>query len=184
MATRCYAVAVSGDAKILLDAACALTQESASAVVRKALAVYVGALPDADRVAIEAIVNRASRKRNEPAHQPTRPRPAPKEVYAYSRLCFKRDRIESLQHLEDEFQVRTPFGTFQISKAEFFRDFPKVRKSKSYQRAGYYTYPVLPARAEQYRVSDQPAAEIGPDDRSHKSRGAGSKVAMPDRPVT
>ena len=75
-------------------------------------------------------------------------------VYAYSRFCFKKNHIESLPTLDDEFQVKTPFGAFQMSKAEFLRDFPNVQDSPSYKKAGYYTYPVLPVRAERYRVSD------------------------------
>lgn len=158
MTTRSYAVSVSGDSTVILDALCALTQESASGVVRKALRAYLHTLPSGDRRAIENLLDRASKRRahsTEPGHRlVAASRPAPKVAYKYSRLCFKRKHIESLPALDDEFQVKTPFGTFQMSKAEFLRDFPKVRESASYKEAGYYTYPVLPVRAERYRVPD------------------------------
>ena len=160
MTTRSYAVSVSGDSKVILDALCALTQESASGVVRKALRAYLDTLPSDDRKPIEQFLARVSKRGSrlpEAEHQGAASRPAPKTVYSYSRLCFKRDHIESLPTSQDEFQVKTPFGTFQMSKAEFLRDFPNVRDSASYREAGYYTYPVLPARAEQYRVPDQTA---------------------------
>jgi hypothetical protein len=158
MITRSYAVSVSGDSKVTLDALCALTQESASGIVRKALRAYLHTLPSGDRKVIEDLLERATKRGGRSPETGYRQvgatRPAPKVVYSYSRLCFKRDRIESLPALEDEFQVKTPFGAFQMSKAEFLRDFPKVRESASYKEAGYYSYPVLPARAERYRVSD------------------------------
>lgn len=169
MTTRSYAVSVSGDAKVILDALCALTQESASGVVRRALTAYLDALPGDDRKPIEQLLERASKRSGrapQTGHQQAAAsRPAPKVVYSYSRLCFKRDHIESLSRPEDEFQVKTPFGAFQMSKAEFFSDFPKVRESTSYKKAGYYTYPVLPARAERYRVPDltetRPVQSVG-----------------------
>ena len=158
MITRSYAVSVSGDSKVILDALCALTQESASGVVRKALRAYLHTLPSGDRKVIENLLDRATKRpghSTEPGHRlVAASRPAPKVVYKYSRLCFKRNHIESLPALDDEFQVKTPFGAFQMSKAEFLRDFPKVRESASYREAGYYTYPVLPVRAERYRVPD------------------------------
>lgn len=53
--------------------------------------------------------------------------------YTSSRLCFKATEIESLQDT-DVFIIRTPQGVFQFTKAEFYRDFSNVVKTKSYRR--------------------------------------------------
>jgi hypothetical protein len=71
--------------------------------------------------------------------------------YKFSRLCFRRDIIESLGPTE-MFQVITPTGTFPMTKSEFYRDFHNVVASKSYREVGIYHYPKLPVRAEQYRL--------------------------------
>ena len=45
--------------------------------------------------------------------------------YSSSRLCFKADIIEQLNDNE-EFAVHTPFGVFQMSKADFYNTFPNI----------------------------------------------------------
>jgi hypothetical protein len=75
----------------------------------------------------------------------------PAASYKFSRLCFRRDAIEAIGPTE-VFRVITPIGTFQMTKAEFHRDFPNVVASKSYRERGIYHYPKLPVRAEQYRL--------------------------------
>jgi hypothetical protein len=71
--------------------------------------------------------------------------------YKFSRLCFRRTAIESIG-LTETFRVITPIGTFQMSKADFYKDFGNVVASKSYRENGIYHYPKVPARAEKYRV--------------------------------
>lgn len=71
--------------------------------------------------------------------------------YKFSRLCFRRNAIESIG-LTETFRIITPIGTFQMSKADFYKDFRNVVASKSYREDGVYHYPKLPARAEKYRV--------------------------------
>ena len=55
--------------------------------------------------------------------------------YSFSRLCFKADVIEPLND-DDIFAVHTPDGTFQMTKADFYRVFPNVVASKSYRDSG------------------------------------------------
>lgn len=58
--------------------------------------------------------------------------------YSSSRLCFKADIIESLSD-EDIFAVHTPYGVFQMSKAEYYTTFPNIVKSESYQKGRIYS---------------------------------------------
>lgn len=58
--------------------------------------------------------------------------------YFYSRLCFKADIIEPLND-NDEFAVHTPFGVFQMTKAEFYETFPNIVKTESYQKNKIYS---------------------------------------------
>ena len=58
--------------------------------------------------------------------------------YFYSRLCFKADIIEPLND-NDEFAVYTPFGVFQMTKAEFYETFPNIVKTESYQKNKIYS---------------------------------------------
>lgn len=74
--------------------------------------------------------------------------------YTSSRLCFKADIIEPLRE-NDSFAVHTPDGTFHFTKSEFYRTFPKVIQSKSYQKARLYCYPYPPKRARQFLISTQ-----------------------------
>ena len=76
---------------------------------------------------------------------------APTVTYNFSRLCFKASQIEPLQ--EDQvFRVVTPVGSFQMTKAEFHRAFPKVIVSKSYSENGIYHYPSVPKSALPYKL--------------------------------
>ena len=58
--------------------------------------------------------------------------------YSSSRLCFKADIIEPLND-NDEFAVHTPFGVFQMTKAEFYETFPNIVKTESYQKNRIYS---------------------------------------------
>jgi uracil-DNA glycosylase len=75
----------------------------------------------------------------------------PAATYQYSRLCFKADIIEPLSPLS-QFRVVTPIGTFQMSKADFYQDFPNVVASTSYRLYRIYHYPTVPRVAWKYRV--------------------------------
>ena len=70
--------------------------------------------------------------------------------YRASRLTFKRDVIEPLEP-DDAFRVVTPLGTFEMTKADFYRVFPNVRKTRSYRETGTYNYASLPIAAEEFR---------------------------------
>jgi len=72
-------------------------------------------------------------------------------VYEFSRLCFKADIIEPLSD-GDSFRVITPVGIFQMTKADFYRDFVNVVRSHSYSEGGIYHYPTVPQKALQYRI--------------------------------
>ena len=74
----------------------------------------------------------------------------PLVTYEATRVTFKRDEIERLTP-QDEFRMITPTGVFQMSKADFYREFPNVVASKSYKK-GVYSYPQLPSKAEGFRV--------------------------------
>lgn len=76
----------------------------------------------------------------------------PRAVYSHSRLCFRADRIEPLAP-HDTFRIVTRVGIFQLTKAQFYADFPNVRDSASYQTAGIYHYPSPPSRALKYRIA-------------------------------
>ena len=41
----------------------------------------------------------------------------------------------------------TPDGTFEMTKADFYRAFPNVVQSRSYREARVYHYPKVPAAA-------------------------------------
>jgi hypothetical protein len=90
-----------------------------------------------------------------PSHSPY-PSAAPSSSrvaasYRFSRLCFKAAVIEPLSW-DDVFEVVTPVGTFRMSKADFYRDFPGVVQTRSYRESGIYHYPKVPAVALRYLV--------------------------------
>ena len=69
--------------------------------------------------------------------------------YEFSRLGFKADVIEPLGP-RDRFRIVTPEGTFEMTKADFYRDFANVAKSMSYRERGLYHYPATPQKALKY----------------------------------
>ena len=77
----------------------------------------------------------------------------PTVTYNFSRLCFKASQIEPLQD-DQVFRVVTPVGTFQMTKSEFHRAFPKVIVSKSYSEKGIYHYPSVPKSALPYKLPE------------------------------
>lgn len=74
--------------------------------------------------------------------------------YTSSRLCFKADLIEALKD-NDSFIVCTPTGTFKFTKADFYRVFANVIKTKSYQEGRMYSCKYPPKRAMQFLISSQ-----------------------------
>ncbi len=74
-------------------------------------------------------------------------------AYNYKRFCFKASKIEPLQD-DQTFRVVTPNGSFQMTKAEFYRAFPKVVISRSYTESGLYHYPSVPKSALPYEVTE------------------------------
>lgn len=69
--------------------------------------------------------------------------------YEFSRLGFKADVIEPLGK-KDRFRIITPEGTFEMTKADFYRDFANVVSSASYRDRGLYHYPRTPKKALRY----------------------------------
>ena len=69
--------------------------------------------------------------------------------YKATRLLFRAEVIESLAD-NDFFSVHTPEGTFSMTKADFYRVFSNVVKTKSYRDKGVYHYPTTPKKALQF----------------------------------
>jgi hypothetical protein len=69
-----------------------------------------------------------------------------KASYKATRLLFKAAIIEALEP-SDRFEIVTPDGTFEMSKADFYRVFPNVAKTRSYTETGVYHYPTVPQAA-------------------------------------
>ena len=69
--------------------------------------------------------------------------------YEFSRLGFRADVIEPLSS-RDRFRIVTPEGTFEMTKADFYRDSANVAKSMSYRERGLYHYPTTPQKALKY----------------------------------
>lgn len=65
--------------------------------------------------------------------------------YKATRLLFRAEVIESLADNE-LFSVHTPEGTFSMTKADFYRVFSNVVKTKSYRDKGVYHYPTTPQK--------------------------------------
>lgn len=76
----------------------------------------------------------------------------PAVSYTFSRLGFKADKIEPLAD-DQAFRIVTPDGTFQMTKAEFYRVFANVVKTPSYTVQGIYHYRKPPRRIEPYRLA-------------------------------
>lgn len=67
--------------------------------------------------------------------------------YEATRLLFKASVIEPLND-SDVFMVKTPEGTFRMTKADFYRVFDNVVKSLSYKEKGIYHYSRTPEKAK------------------------------------
>lgn len=138
------------ETKIFVDALATLLQKSPPAVLDLTISSYLASLPKPQREAIETLKTAAVAN-----FQPTRPAlkgAQPSATYQFSRLCFRRDIIESIGQSEP-FRVVTPNATFQMTKSDFYRDFQNVVESKSYREGGIYHYPKVPTRALRYRIS-------------------------------
>jgi len=72
--------------------------------------------------------------------------------YSSSRLEFRASVIEPLAW-EQRFRVRTPFGTYQFTKREFYETFPSIVMTNSYRVGGRYHGANLHLRAEKFRVA-------------------------------
>jgi hypothetical protein len=77
----------------------------------------------------------------------------PTVTYKYSRLTFKKDKIEPLKD-DEYFRVVTHEGTFQMSKSDFYTVFKNVTESSAYKQDGLYNYVKVPQRALQYLVDN------------------------------
>ena len=79
--------------------------------------------------------------------------------YSYSRLCFKADIIEKLND-NDEFAVHTPFGVFQMSKADFYETFPNIVQSESYQKNRIYSMKNPTKKAMRFLTNASPQMNL------------------------
>ena len=79
--------------------------------------------------------------------------------YSFSRLCFKADIIEQLND-SDKFAVHTPYGVFQMSKADFYETFPNVVKSESYQKHRIYHMKYPTKKAMRFLTSSTPQTNL------------------------
>ena len=74
--------------------------------------------------------------------------------YSSSGLCFKADIIEPLSD-NSIFAVHTPVGVFQMSKVEFYKSFPNIVKTESYQKGRMYSMKNPTRKAMQF-ITDVP----------------------------
>lgn len=152
------AITLKPNTKILLDAMAALQQVPQSTVVERALFTFRDSLDAEDRETLEQFCGRAVQHREKQTGAARVSTDGPKVTYDSSRFCFKRDRIDGLDTSE-QFRMITPVGVFQMSKVDFYREFPNVVASASY-KAGVYNYPKLPSKAEQFRVRDTTMLDV------------------------
>jgi hypothetical protein len=82
----------------------------------------------------------------------------PSVTYHASRLTFKFQSIEPLERTE-AFRVVTKNGTYQMTKADFYRVFPNVVQSRSYQEHGIYNYVTTPRKAEEFLIDSDSDSE-------------------------
>lgn len=71
--------------------------------------------------------------------------------YTAYRLLFRADIIEPLSE-NDIIIIHAPDGTFKMSKADFYRVFSNVVKTKSYQEKRIYHYWRTPKKAMEFLV--------------------------------
>ena len=72
--------------------------------------------------------------------------------YSSTRLTFKKSEIEPLR-LDDIIIIKTPKGTYQMTKADFYNVFGNVVQTRSYQEHGSYNYPATPQKANRFLVA-------------------------------
>lgn len=80
--------------------------------------------------------------------------------YSCSRLTFKACKIESLKE-NDVFCIKTPAGSFQMTKGDFYKSFPNVIQTKSYREQGVYSYTKTPQKANKYLFERNETKNIG-----------------------
>ena len=80
--------------------------------------------------------------------------------YSCSRLTFKACIIESLKENE-VFCIKTPVGSFQMTKGDFYKSFPNVIQTKSYREQGVYSYTKTPQKANKYLFERNETKNIG-----------------------
>lgn len=97
--------------------------------------------------------------------------------YKSSRFCFKADIIEPLKE-NDSFVIDTSDGIFKLTKADFYREFSNVIKTKSYQEGRLYHYTTPPKRALQFLISDQSVVYKQPEKRMPKLDLVGEGIRM------
>jgi hypothetical protein len=69
--------------------------------------------------------------------------------YESTRLTFRRNAITTLVP-EGLICIKTPHGTFEMTRLAFENEFSNVLSSGSYQRHGVYHYPTVPEKAKKY----------------------------------
>ena len=80
--------------------------------------------------------------------------------YSCSRLTFKACIIEPLKE-NDVFCIKTPVGSFQMTKGDFYKSFPNVIQTKSYREQGVYSYTKTPQKANKYLFERNETKNIG-----------------------
>lgn len=86
-----------------------------------------------------------------PAPAPVMPTARPAATYRLACLGFKPDVIERLG-MGDTFRVVTGEGDFEMTRAEFCRDFANVVASPTYRAGRTYSYTRAPSKARRYLV--------------------------------
>jgi len=148
-----HTIGINSKDKILLDALAAFLQLPPATVIERALVAYRESLSPEDQATLGAFCGRAIHNREallSQAVQQTAKAGQPKAIYESTRFCFKRAPIERLAP-QERFRMITPVGVFEMSKADFYHEFPNVVASESYKK-GVYHYPQLPSKAESFRV--------------------------------
>ncbi len=146
-------VYVSSETKILLDSLSILLQLPTGRIVEVVTSSYIGGLAKDEAQVVNDLKQAAlARLASVETTAGDLSRTPPVVTYRFSRLCFKRDVIEALGAI-DPFRVETPVGTFQMTKADFYRVFPNVIQSRSYAQDGIYHYRKAPSQAEEFRIA-------------------------------
>lgn len=85
----------------------------------------------------------------------------PSITYHASRFTFISKHIEPLA-LDEAFRMVTNVGTFQMTRADFYRDFAAITRSDSYRLHGRYNQDPPPKGAAPYKVIEttKPGVEV------------------------